>query len=176
MKYIYLIVLLLISVSQAGCATTSNVVFDGFSVKEYNEVASKFMDRPTEIEISKANGRADLLIVKYSSYAGEIENVDFAKDHVDEYVSLIDKYLKWERIATTNGDILYKKIGEAKVFPLYYLIFIFRSADRFNHFLLIKSDEENEIYLDKNMAVGLKSLLLKFKNGELHQTDESIYN
>jgi len=132
------------------------------------------MERPTFVDIDKRDGDNDRLRVEYSTYGSGTEWVNFVKEYVDEYVALIDKYLKWEEVASSKGDMLDKKIGDADLWWGASVTFRFYSGNTKNHYLVISVTDP--LYFDKKNALILRKLLIKFKNNQIHKTDESDYN
>ena len=170
MKFLSVLLSLFILVS---CASVKRVPTNGLRVLEYNTVASQYMYRPTTVEIEKRNGPDDRLRIEYSKYGSEIAWVNFTKENVDAYLSLIDKYLAWEKTASARKDQLDKVIGEAPLWLGASLQFRFYSANENTHYLIITAG--SPITLDKKNAMILKNMLLKFKNNKLNLTDETIY-
>jgi hypothetical protein len=114
------------------------------------------------------------LRVEYDKYGSGNGWVNFVKQYVDDYVQLIDKYIEWEKIASSKGDLLNKVIGEADLWIGASLVFRFYSGNERKHYLEITAGES--ILLDKENVLVLRNLLIKFKNNQIHETDTSVYN
>ena len=91
-----------------------NVRIDAeFQVLEFNSVASEYLPRPTFLElVIKKKGKQNLLIktdfIRKGEYAHLYNNLDFMAlklKYVEDYISAVEKYLKWQDIAFKDGDI-----------------------------------------------------------------------
>ena len=162
----------------AGCATPDSKtrISSGVTAYQFNDPASKYMARPTFATVLEYSDRK-LLDLTMSEYGEKTSHVVFDQAFVDDYVALINKYLEWQEIALSRGDMIEKNIGKAKD----KLIFDFYSANANNHYLVIATDMDFvrmwEMVFPKEEAVRLKALLLKFKANNFSKVDtDSLYN
>jgi len=166
-----------------GCSSMQDVsrISSTLKVYEYNDIAAKYMPRPTFVELGKIDGVRVLHIT--SDEYGKIGNDPQKTSHLflkqtysDNYIALIDKFLEWEKLASDRKDTLEKNIGEAKD----NLVFDFFSGNENSHYLVISFKTSGvvlwESYFPKSEAETLRSLLVKLKNDNLKTTDTSIYN
>lgn len=106
-----------------------------------------------------------------------VKHVFFSQSNVDEYISLIDKYFKWEGLTTERGDQLDKNIGKAKA--INDLSFDFYSSNKNQHYLVISTIAPAsliggtmwEFYFPKDEVKTLRQLLIDFKNGKFKKVD-----
>lgn len=166
----------------AGCASMENAsrISTTLKVYEYNSVASNYMPRPTFTELGTVDGVKVLHIT--SDEYGKIGNdpqktshIYLKQTYVDDYISLIDKFLEWEKLASERGDTLEKNIGEAKD----NLVFDFYSGNSKSHYLVISLKASGVIlwenYFPKTEVSNLRNLLIQFKNNQIKTTDSSVY-
>lgn len=178
-------ILMMVLIYIIGCSTVevSRVPID-LQLYKYNEVATDYRPRPTFASIDMS-GDNELLHITTKDYgSSSLENtmhVYFNKKEVNNYISMIDKFLQWERVATRRGDLLEKEIGKV---PSYSsdLVFDFFSGNKNEHFLSISTDAGLgdvgrlwSVYLPVNEVVKLKNILLKFKNNGFQPVDKDIY-
>jgi len=152
-------------------ATNETEIPITFSASQFNDTASKYMQRPTFATLNtKSNGKSwlDLTMDQYGNHAS---TNSFSFEHCDEYIALVDKYLEWEETASKDGDIIDKKIGKAKNVN-FGLTFFFYSANPKNHFLTIGYSKEYSQYFTREAAIELKNLFTRYKNNELKPLDK----
>jgi hypothetical protein len=167
----------------SACGSTSSYrIHSSLNASQYNDIANKYMPRPTFLSIVQMDGYPDMLQIKYDTYSSDKGYQWFSKEHVDDYVALIDKYLKWEEIATRDGDLLNKEIGTAKLYTVasipYSLRFSIFSANKTNNYLVIGGASANpnpSNIFSKENAIKLKMILIKFKDDNFSPTDQSKY-
>jgi hypothetical protein len=174
-KFIIAFFLLVGLTACASMMPKMNRVSSSLQSLEYNDVASKYMTRPTFVSFYN-----DGLRVNVNNYGTKEDWFEFAKVHVDDYVRLIDKYIEWYDIASQKGDVLEKDIGEVNSVLGINLIFQYYSASVSRHLLVIQtrvlgSKTDSQLIFDRPNALVLRDLLLKYKAGELKQTNESDY-
>lgn len=168
-----------ICLALSGCNTSINTAATNvplnFSASIYNSVYSQYMERPTFAEmLTKTNGNSwiNIQTKKYGPDKYGLDTISnaFLQSEVDTYIAYIDKFLQWDETATKDKDIFDKDIGTAKT-VVFGMKFSFHSGNATTHYLVIGSGEEQ--YYTRQAAIGLKELLIKFKNNELAKTDLS---
>ncbi|WP_222937786.1 hypothetical protein [Spartinivicinus ruber] len=157
-------------------------------VKEFNSIASKYYTRPTFAALNKKSNGSYSLIVQVDTYksspSGLRSLIGFGQDHANQYITYIDKYLKWEKLARSRKDQFEKKIGSASDSTgLVDLTFSFYSGNQYNHLLeiatcnLMCTDESSHHYYDVANAKHLRSLLVRLRDGKIKSTNiNQIYN
>jgi hypothetical protein len=98
---------------------------------------------------------------------------------------LIDKFSKWEKKATSRGDMFTKELGRAPAWTDSmgaYLKFEFHSGNANAHYLAIiwcssgLCLEEKAVLFTKSNAKKLRELLIKFQSGQLKNLDgDAVY-
>lgn len=179
----YKLVLLIASLGLflSACASEVIRVSSNLRAVEYNNISSQYMERPTFVAVEKLSGPDDRMRVEVDTYSSSATWVYFIREYVDEYIPLIDKYLKWEKIASSKGDQINKVIGTAGLWAGASMQFSFYSGNAQRHYLVIEPcglglcSGETQLYVDKRNAEILKGLLIKFKKNEIHQNDTSAY-
>lgn len=92
------------------------------AASEYNDVASRYMERPTFASIQSLSDGQDVLRLEMDSYGSGINpttgfaanyTLPFDKRFGADYLALIDKYVEWERLARERGDLIDREIGSA---------------------------------------------------------------
>lgn len=149
---------------------------------EFNDLSSTYMPRPTFVAVEQYRSTR-FLHVKVDSYGQSTpsnntdKHIAFNVVKLDEYISMIDKYLKWESLAVERADKLDKHIGT--VDAVSELSFDFYSANSTNHYLVITTVtggyHQWDTYFPKEEAEKLKQLLTDFKDGKLQPVDTDIY-
>jgi hypothetical protein len=171
-----------------GCTSVqqSTRISSSIHAMQFNHVASKYMERPTFVSIEQMSDGESVLAVDMINYGPQQSSNRFSKKHVDTYISLIDKYLKWADLAKKNSDQLTKEIGDAPTWANMStgtLKFTFYSGNQFNHYLEISFCavgtclEDQSLYFDEDNAKKLKQLLSNFSSGKIDNIDTSkLYN
>ncbi|SHO58774.1 hypothetical protein [Vibrio quintilis] len=178
---------LILMISLAGCASVQKTtrISSHLTALEFNSVASRYMDRPTFVSREVFDGGEQVLAVKMSTYGVDQYGQDnttirYSRHHANEYIQLIDKYLKWESLATKRNDAFTKDVGRASSWSNGMdaeLKFVFHSGNAHQHYLavsfctaLLCLDDKAQYY-DKENAKELKNLLLKLKSNRINETD-----
>ena len=203
MKTQYLLTVISILII-AGCTTVqrSDRVSTSLSAREYNSIASRYMERPTFVSIEEMSDGSTVLMVQMDTYSvpstyrdlnlsAEQRNalrhsqVRFLKDHVAEYVEAIDKFAEWEELARERGDAFTREINRVPTWANMgsgNLVFSFHSGNDQNHFLVVAFAaagtvlEDQALYFDSSNITELKRLLVGFSNDSLQRTDiDSVY-
>ncbi|MGR5150083.1 hypothetical protein ACQKP8_26495 [Photobacterium alginatilyticum] len=176
----------------SGCASVQEQTRISTTLKasEYNSIASKYMERPTFTSIEKFSTGEEVLAVSMDtygvdSYGNTTSTIRYSNEQIDEYMALIDKYIKWEAIAVSRKDAITREIGNAKAWSngvSAYLKFNFHSGNEYNHYLSVSFcatvclDEQAQYYTKKD-AVELKDLLNNMKLGKLEPSNiDDVYN
>lgn len=183
--------LLVSSFILAGCASVSSTtrISSNISAKEFNSIASKYMDRPTFVSIEFMSDSAEVLTVQMNGYKKPQHTscwtVRFDKKYAAQYIAFITKYLDWESIAVKRGDTLSKEIGQAKTWSSGvdgYIKFGFYSGNELSHYLTLDfcaagTCIPTNIMFDRRNAENLRELLTDFLVGDMPvKADMSVYN
>ncbi|RME60184.1 hypothetical protein D6779_02635 [Candidatus Parcubacteria bacterium] len=180
LKYFLLFLALLLT----GCASKIIPLGSPVTAVTYNDVASKYMPRPTFAEVQKFNGDDDRLVITMQGYgigADSAVTMTFVRQYVDDYLKLIDKYLHWDELASKRGDIINREIGRAGLWAGAEVRFSIFSGNQISHYLVTEicglglCSGDNALMFDRNGAIALKNLLSKFKAGNFKEVNESIY-
>ncbi len=177
--------ILLISIFGCTSVQQSTRLSTNLHAKEYNSIASKYMDRPTSSTVEKMSDGATVLAISIDNYGTTQSSLRFSKKHVTEYLNLINKYLEWEQLAKSREDAFTKEIGRADTWGngiAGTLSFTFHSGNSSIHFLSVAFCatgtclDETALYFDTKNAIELKALLKKFESGSIKQKDiDSVY-
>ncbi|HHY0532652.1 TPA: hypothetical protein ACVU5M_004522 [Vibrio parahaemolyticus] len=170
----------------SGCTTFQKPNIEArvpstLSSYEFNDLSSSYAQRPTFVTVESKNDKQFLHVTtneygKIGYDPEKVKHVFFAKEKVSEYVSLIDKYLDWEALASSREDLLEKEIGQVD-----NLIFDFYSGNPSKHYLVISTSVSLDMrlwpmYFPKKEAQTLKELLVKFERAEFKGVNEDLYN
>ena len=161
-----------------GCTTVeqSTRLTTDLKAREYNSIASKYMDRPTFTSIEKMSDGDTVLAISRENYGSTESPLRFSKNHVSSYTSLIDKYFEWENLAKSRGDAITKEIGRAKTWGNTMsgsLKFTFHSGNSTIHYLSISFCaagtclDEQALYFDSANTSKLKDILGQLASGKL---------
>ncbi|MFK5947281.1 MAG: hypothetical protein QM500_00750 [Methylococcales bacterium] len=174
---IFSIVLLVVIIS--GCvATLQKPIESPLRGSVYNSIGNKYYERLTTIEYEEAYGQTRLYVY-VESYGRGKERVWFGKEYVNQYLKLIDKYLKWHNMAVRDKDILDKEIGIADSAGGVNVKFSIFSGNSKSHYLVLSSGllgtYTKKLMFSYNNAKHLRNLLVKFGGGNLKFTNDSKY-
>jgi len=118
----------------AACATpqASRRIESSVTALDYNSISSTYEKRPTFAELHNVAGK-NVLELKMNSYGTRDIWVVFHQDHVAEYLSAIDKFEEWRKIATERKEMISKEISKVSAYGGATLVFTFHAAaqDRF---------------------------------------------
>lgn len=178
----------------SGCASVAaeTRISSALSASEYNDVASRYMERPTFVSIQEFSDGETSLRVEMDEYGdGYDPNLKittphytfFAKKNVPAYLALIDKYLEWEVLASQRGDLIERLIGEAKTRAgggEMNLKFEFFSSGAANHMLILSlcafGTCVDETGFTKSNVIILRGLLVDFESGKVGQKNlDGVY-
>lgn len=148
-----------------------------FSAKQFNSVASQYISRPTFATLTTFKNGSEKLVISMDPYGDPNRDIpfssgyfdiEFVREHVNDYVSSIDKYLKWEKQASQDGDIFTKEIAEVEGYAT-DILFKFHSGNSASHYLVLSHSGSSEQYYDKFNAERLREFLINYKNGAISQ-------
>lgn len=173
-------ILIISAIVFTGCATTSNtnrtIIPVSFSAQQYNSIANKYIESLTVVEYALMNNGKSWLSITMNQYGrdqyGNQKTVltTFVKEHCQEYIGFIDKYLEWEAQASKDGDVISKPIGKA-MGQIFNMHFIFHSGNANSHYLSIGLWGGDTQYFDRDGAIQLRELLEKYQQGKLKSVD-----
>lgn len=176
-----------------GCTSVqqSTRISTPLQAMEFNNIASQYMSRPTSITVEKMSDGESVLNITMNTYGANQygtneSSVRLSKNHIAEYNTLINKYLKWTTIAKQNSDQITKDIGRATTWGNMSsgeLKFSFHSGNQYKHFLNISFCaagtclDDQSLYFDEAGAKELLILLDRYQSGKINANDvTSKYN
>lgn len=150
---------------------------------EFFSESRGYVEKPTFGEIIE-NKKGYFYYLKAPKYGTGVSWVIVEKSEVDIWESAIEKYLKWNELATQNKDMIEKEITRYNSPYSMNIRLEFYSGNETTHYLSIKSCQSGLIQictpmamLNKKNAILLKKELKLFKNGNLKYEDiSSKYN
>lgn len=166
-----LLISLLTACATSGNTTRTTIPID-FAAMQYNSIANRYVSQPTVAEYALKNNGASWLSLTMDAYGrDQFGNqktvlVTFVRENADSYISLIDKYLEWEKTASADKDIFSKQIGKAKG-QIFDMVFVFHSGSENSHYLTIGLWGSDHQFYNKEAAIQLRELLVKYKNDQL---------
>lgn len=170
-----------------GCTTIeqSTRITTNLQAREYNSISARYMNRPTFTSIETMSDSSTVLAISRDNYGNTASPLRFSKDNVPSYISLINKYFEWEKLATSRGDAITKEIGKANSWGNTIsgsLKFIFHSGNSAAHYLSISFCavgtclEDQALYFDSKNTQELKNLLLVLSSGTVKtESVDSVY-
>ena len=179
-----------------GCTTVAQEtrISTPLSASEYNDIAARYMERPTFATVQAMTDGQEVLRLEMDTYGRNVDpttgiekpyTMVFDKRFVGEYLTLIDKYLEWEKLALERSDLIEKDLGSASTWSglggTGRLDFSFYSASASNHVLTIEYCAVgtciNPFNFTHPNVVELRKLLENFSAGRVGQADvDGIYN
>ena len=157
-----------------GCSSANNVSKIPTDVKGmvFNNVASTYMERPTSA-----------YLVDYPNGNQSIEYVvKIPSDHASEHLSMLNKFLEWDKLAKSRNDSFSKEIGIAPT-TNGYNVYAFHSGNNNTNVLVSCFSLTNTPGCGIEEAVftvdNVKKIIRdvnKLKTGSLKPVDTSIYN
>lgn len=177
----------------SGCTSvaTETRVASRLHAQEFNSIASQYMERPTFLSLQTYSDGRSALVIDMDEYGVGPAGFEVAGDYalrldpaqVDSYVALIDKYLEWETLASTRGDMLDKEIGRAPAAgaqsPGEARFAIFGGNVGANHLMTqfcAVGACINDMFFTRADAGELKRVLLAPKAGDVsHLNVDSVY-
>lgn len=178
----------LIAFFMTGCAgalsTQKQRIDTELQVLEFNDIASRYMERPTFVYQSSMVSGPNILLVEIDPYGAYGESVGkiYRADEADIIIAIIDKYLSWEQMARENRDIINKEIGTIKGMTGMPQKASIYSANAASHYLTIETctfgacGEDNYPHvMDRENATTLKALVKDLKVGTLKSAPSGTY-
>ena len=153
---------------------------------QFNTILSQYRDRPTFLSLITSNNK-QTLVLKMSRYSGYEAEIPFVQSKVPEYVSMIDKFIKWSALASKNSDVFTKEIGQVNS-DMVYVTFTFHAANTTSQYLSLSYCVKNSLAadlcfddrsIDLTLAdsINLKQTLINFEKGKIKQENIStIYS
>ena len=191
MKVAFLCTVLTLMVS--GCTSISKeyrLTSDIQSV-EFNSLVSEYKTRPTFISIREMSDGDKSLVVEMDGYGtsrnGINSNISISKQNIDENILVLEKFIRWNKLALQRKEQFTKEIDIAKANPsgLIENRYTFHSGNEKHHYVEIVTcaigtcnpSEKAPIMLNANGAIKLIQELKDFKNDKIVTTDvNDIYN
>ncbi len=178
-----------------ACATVANetrVPLD-FTAREFNSISSRYEARPTFARVQSMSSGSEILRLEmdqygstaYQYHGAEIRHtIPFRRAEASDYIVAVDRYLAWEETARERGDVLDRRdINRVPAFNDGAIRFSIYSGNQAEHFLMLTYCamgtclEGDSLFLNRGGATGLRSLLERWRDGELAGADlDAIYN
>lgn len=157
------------------------------AASDYNDIASRYMARPTFVSLQTMSDGAITLRVRMDRYDGGYDprtgiaiehSLPFDQRYVGDYLPMIDKYLDWEKLASARGDQIERDIGVAQTWgnaTAGSLKFGLFSGNATSHNLVIDyciatGCANRPLLFSKSSAIELRRLLVELGAGRLTQT------
>lgn len=171
--------LVLLATSAMAFGPTGKRITTPLQAREFNSIASQYMERPTHVNVKKV-GTDLALWVEYDSYDPRKSDtyLIFSKKYVDDYLAHIDKYQEWNVKAMEAGDAFQKDIGKASSQAGFKLKFAFYSGNAQKHYLnvmpcVLLMCGTSGVYFDAENTDELERLLIQLRDGQLTAEDVS---
>jgi len=101
-----------------GCSTeivsSSQRIESELVSKEYGETKEQYVNRSTSVSIEMMTNGSSALIVTLNVYGRYLRSVKFYSREKDALIEAVDTFLEWEETASSNGEILKKRITRVK--------------------------------------------------------------
>lgn len=177
-------VLLVTFLLLTGCATikSDQRISTGVVAMQYNSIGAQYMQRPTFSSIMTLSDGSEFLEVQMDMYGNQSSRLWFIKSRSNEYIALIDKYLSWEKLASSRRDMISKEIGRAEGGAnggKATLKFGFFSGNESTHYLSITFCavgtclNEQAQYFSPSSATTLRAALADYGLGKIDTSDRS---
>lgn len=167
-------------------------ISSSLQAREFNSVASQYMERPTFLSLQNYSDGRTALVIDMDEYGVGSAGYEVAGDYslrldpaqADAYATLIDKYLEWESLASSRGDMIEKEIGRAPAagaqspgearFAIY-------SGAAGAHYLHTQFCAVGacimDMFFSRDDALELKRVLMAVKAGKVsHLNVDDVYN
>ena len=162
-----------------GCAMSPDeILHTNLNGYTYNSISRSYLDRPTEVSLY-----GDTLVIKVQGYGqNDVGVLSIKPEDVESTVAAIDKYLKWDALATKRGDIVKKNIAEVGGYT-YAILGVNEGQHFFISHIPVLGDHLDSnllgqlaILFPREEAIELRKILLQLKDNALPRTDLSVYN
>ncbi len=169
--------LLVLTFVISGCSSVPSVTQRmeiDFQGAVYNDITNQYMPQMTWAKISSHDegGRIELVEVRVDRYGSGSNFLYIDLDNIDSHIVAVDKYLKWEKLASERRELVDKEIDKIPSKYLSYNIeYSFFSGNTDNHYLSVDNGTSfvtrgaYAIYFDRENAIKYKAMLINFKNG-----------
>jgi hypothetical protein len=172
-----------------GCSSANNVSKIPTDVKGmvFNNVASTYMERPTSaylVDYPNGNQSIEYVVETYRMNNGLGANLTLKipSEHASEHLSILNKFLEWDKLAKSRNDSFSKEIGIAPT-TNGYNVYAFHSGNNNTNVLVSCFSLTNTPGCGIEEAVftvdNVKKIIRdvnKLKTGSLKPVDTSIYN
>ena len=173
-------VILLSSPAAKSYADEEVRISSPFRVMEYNTVSNQYGERATFIKMNLRDkgdmGWIQADMIHKSEYAylnGGMDVLRIKEKHVDKYIDAVEKFLKWEEMASRDGDVFTKEIATANKVK-----FTFHSGNAQSHYLTaefctIGVCSEPAFYFDGKNSEALLKFLQDWRDDKLSYTTDA---
>lgn len=134
-----LLIVAVLAFTTTGCAVTAENE-SGFNTKvkdvHYNSISAKYYETATFATTYAIDGNT---FINYK--ANNSGSVTIAIDNPEEVKIMLNKFLKWENLATTSGDVFTKVLGKVTtnlINSTMYNKYKFHSGNENSHYLIIE--------------------------------------
>lgn len=173
-------IVLLLAVMLSGCSTQHRILQADFDAAEYNDLSNKYNNMLTKvIEYPEDQTFA----VSNDGFGEAIGSITyFSKEKIDEHILMVNKFIKWHKLAIQRGDRLTNKIGvvhqPSKSYKTIYLKNLEYSIHETNILVITTNDGLSSRNTTFNYleAVKFRDFLVNYKNGTNTTIDLSVYN
>lgn len=176
----------LLVVALSACTTVQQTtrVPTKLVAREFNSIASQYLERPTFVSVERMSDGATVLRVSMTMYGSDTSTLPMLRGKSTEYSALIDKFLEWEVLARSRGDAITKEIGRAPAWGNAVagdLKFTFHSGNSATHYLAVAycnagtCSEKTAQYYSPPAAVELRTLVQALDAGKIGANSEGIY-
>lgn len=166
-----------------GCGSTllnvdMQVIPINFQALEYNSATNQYTPRLTRVDYNSAS-ESKALRFHVDDYSPQGKYFSIMEDDFDIAIDAVNKFLRWEKIAVKDGDILNKHISSGK-----YCRMEFHSGNASSHYFVIGTKLNSlvgetilsPLYFDVENAIKFRDFLVSHKAGKTKSVDKSKYN
>lgn len=176
----------------SGCVTSlenyqETGVETNIQAMQFNSILSQYRPRPTFLSLVSYDSGERILMLQMSRYSSHTAQIPFYQNKVSNYVAMIDKFIKWSKLAEKKGDVFTKDIGQVDK-NMAYVKFTFHSANKSSQYLSLSYCAKNNLIADvcfdggsinltPREAIKLKYTLIRFSAGEIKADNiDKMYN
>lgn len=178
----FFIVFLLTACSMADRSTKITSQVQGLI---YNDIASRYSPRLTQVFLEDFSDGSQALRYMTELFGKNSSGVEYSiyvvsSKNADEHLSLLNKFIDWNKKAKDRGDQFEKKIGSAKTVNG-YIQYTFHSSNEYKNLLVTCFSLSEDSMCTDATTFDLSSVnyiisdITKLKNRSLKQLDTSIY-